>query len=146
MTKPTSRTLIVAPIIAVGLTFVMVQAVHAARGLPLDQRIDDAKGAVQDLVHVGASRVAEETESPASSEPTRAKPVRSKPARVLQADRRLARPGYAAPATRRDRGADTLPKRRLRGQSVPDFAAMQEEARKQSNSHVGAPSGRRPLR
>ncbi len=141
MTKPTPRMRIIAPVLAIGVSVVIVQAASATRSLQLDQRIDGARGAVQDLVHVGASRVAAETEPTA---PTESAPA--KPARIPEADRRLLRPGREAQSSRPARRADTLPKRRLRGQSVPDFAAIQEDARKRRDTDVGEPSGRRPPR
>ncbi|HCH63928.1 MAG: hypothetical protein CL927_08805 [Deltaproteobacteria bacterium] len=147
MNKPTPRTLIIAPILAIGVVFVASQAANAAFGIFHDQRLVDAKDTMQELVHASASEVASSTESEPQAVRAKPKALQGEPsvmgssARKRQSARRM--------AARAERNSDTLPTRYHRGQRIPDFSRMQgegAESARSSGARRGRYSGRRPMR
>jgi hypothetical protein len=92
---------------------------HVVEGLELDRRVDAARDTVEELVHAGASRVAEKTEGPGRA-------VHPKPRRLLRTERRVHRDASSTAPTPKP---DSLPARTLGDQTIPDFAELQGKDR-----------------
>ena len=92
---------------------------RVAEGLELDRRVDAARDTVEELVHAGASRVAEKTEGPGTAVRPQSRP------RILT-ERRVHR---GASSTGPAPQPDSLPARTLDDQTIPDFAALQNKDR-----------------
>jgi len=121
-THPT-RLLIALPILAATVAIAVGPLTSIGSGwtgrmvgdLELDRRVDAARDTVEELVHTGASRVAEKTEGPGRA-------VHPKSRRLLRTERRVHRDASSTASTPKP---DSLPARSLGDQTIPDFAALQ---------------------
>lgn len=129
MTHHRARLFAVLPLLAIAGLYLAGPLSGAARDLrtdlhqdlQLERRIDHARDSARELVHKGASQVAEQT-GPAE---VVAVPASSRPERARQGARRIT--AGSTPAVRT--GPSALPTREVGGKQVPDFLAIRDDAR-----------------
>jgi|GEM_PF-3687105 len=127
MTKRSARFFLILPLAAGAALLAVGPLTSAARDLGLKDRIGEARVVVQDIVHEGASEVAKRTDRSGVSQP-----IAKRPAKRITAGSRPAPRTGPAPRSK----PASLPTRNIGEQAVPDFLALQDDAREE-REHSG---------